>query len=235
MPPAGERRRAGWGEFRRSYPGIVATMAFALAAMLALDGWIVYKRVRYGREVERLRAGMSGAERKKADLLLASDENKFRVMVALIRRQAQVDKEIHLSVSVGSGMMYLEREGALLREMRTEVGPEKLVGTSPDTVRMAIPRGARTVERVLGAKDPWEVPKWVYTDRGLAMPADRSVKGALGPVAILLNGGTVIYAMPAAGPLADPNYILPGSIRARSADIRAIAPNLKPGRTVYLY
>lgn len=210
-------------------------MAFALAAMLALDGWIIYKRIRYGREVDRLRAGMTGAERSRADLLLASDENKFRVMVALIRRQAQVDKEIHLSVSVDSGMMYLEREGALLREMRTEVGPEKLVGTSPDTVRMAIPRGARTVERVLGAKDPWEVPKWVYTDRGLATPVDRSLRGALGPAAVVLNGGTVIYTMPSAGPLNDSSYVMPGAVRLKAQDLKAVTPNLARGSKVYFY
>lgn len=235
VPPAGERRRPGWGEFRRSYPGLVATMALALAVMLALDGWIIYKRVKYAREVERLRSGMTSAERKKADLLLASDENKFRVMVALIRRQAQVDKEIHLSVSVDSGMMYLEREGALLREMRAEIGPEKLVGTSPDTIRMAIPRGTRTVERVLGATDPWEVPRWVYTDRRLAIPGERSLRGALGPVAVVLNGGTVIYTMPSAGPLNDSSYVMPGAVRVRAQDLKAVTPNLARGSKVYFY
>ena len=99
---------------------------------------------------------------------------------------------------------------------------------------MSQPRGARTVEKILQG-GAWEVPKWVYADRGLPEPADRTIKGALGPVAVLLSGGTVVYSLPTDGPLADPNYLLPGSIRARSADLRAIVPNLQVGRTVYLY
>lgn len=233
-PPSGERRRSGWNEFRHAYPGILATMAVALLVMLAADAWLVYKNHYYTSEVARLRSGMSDAEKKQADAVIATEENKLRVAVALIKRQAQGDKELHVSIAVDSGRMILEQEGALLREMPVEVAPAKIIGTGPDTVRMSPPRGARTVEKVL-SDGSWEVPKWVYTDRGLEVPADRSVKGALGPIAILLNGGTVIYSLPTAGPLADPNYILPGSIRARSADIRAIAPNLTPGRTVYLY
>ena len=57
--------------------------------------------------------------------------------------------------------MYLEREGALLREMPITVGPERRVGTPPDTVHIAAPRGKRTVEAVLGENDAWEVPAWV--------------------------------------------------------------------------
>lgn len=209
-------------------------MGLAFVVMLAIDGWLVYKRHYYTSEVSRLRSGMSDAEKKQADAVIATEENKLRVAVALIKRQAQGDKELHVSISVDSGRMLLEQEGALLREMPVEIAPAKIIGTGPDTVRMSPPRGARTVEKVLDG-GTWEVPKWVYTDRGLEIPPDRSAKGALGPAAILLNGGTVIYALPSDGPLADPNYILPGSIRARAADIKAIAPNLKPGRTVYLY
>ena len=61
------------------------------------------------------------------------------------------------------------------------------------------------------------------------------VAGALGPGAILLSGGAVIYAHPTGGPLSDSSYVLPGAIRARVQDLRAIAPNLTPGMSVYLY
>jgi hypothetical protein len=230
-----DRRRASWGEFRRSYPGILATMAVALATMLILDGWLMYKRVRYEREVERLRGGMTAFERQKADMILAADEHRLSVMLELIRRQSLGDKRLHLGVAVDSGRMFLERDGARLREMPVQVGPEKTVGVAPDTVRMVRPRGTRTVERVLTADDSWEVPAWVYTDRGLAVPAERGVKGALGPAAVLLSGGAVLYAPPSAGPLNDPAYVLPGSVRAREADLRAILPNVQPGMTVYFY
>jgi hypothetical protein len=234
-PPHLERRRPGWREFRHSYPGILATMAVALLIFLAIDGWLIYKQQKYRSEVARLRAGMSDFERRQTDVLLASDENRLRIMVELIRRQAEGDKQLHLAISADSGIMYLQREGAKLREMETETGPERTVGTPPDTVRMAVPRGTRTVERILRASDAWEVPAWVYTDRGLAVPTQRSVKGALGPIAIVLNGGTVIYSFPDAGPLNDSSYVLPGGVRAKAADLRAVVPNLKPGMTVYFY
>jgi hypothetical protein len=131
--------------------------------------------------------------------------------------------------------MYLEREGALLRDIAVRIGPERRVGIPPDTLVIATPRGARRVTEILGAEAPWQVPEWVYADRGLAVPADRAVRGALGDVAIVLDGGTLIYSPPTTGPLNDDAYVLPGSIRASAADLRAIAPNLKPGSMVYFY
>lgn len=234
-PPGGERRRASWREFRHAYPGILVTLTLAIAMMVALDAWLIAKMVRYRGEVRRLRGNMTVAERRRTDLLLESEENKFRVMIELIRRQARGDKQLNLAVSVDSGLMYLGREGAVLRQMRVEIGPEKTVGTSPDTVRMTPPRGQRTVERLVGAGDEWDVPAWVYTERGLAVPAKRTAKGALGPTAIIVTGGTVIYSMPQSGPLADSAWVMPGSIRASASDLRAIAPNVERGMSIYFY
>ena len=122
--PFRERRRPGWREFRRSYPGILITMSIALVAFLAIDGWLLRKRARYRHEIERLRAEMTGLERSRTDAILARDENRLRLAVELIRRQSRIDKDLHLSVTVDSGVMYLEREGAHLREMPIQVGPE---------------------------------------------------------------------------------------------------------------
>ncbi len=230
-----ERRRRGWQEFRHAYPGLITTMFVALVIMLIASGWLIARRARYQSEIARLRSGMSAAERARADILEQSEENKFQVMIALLRRQAQGDKTLHLSVALDSGVMYFEREGALLREMPMQVGPEKLVGEPPDTVRLAPPRGVRTVERVLKVKDAWEVPRWVYSDRGLDAPGARNVRGALGPVALVLAGGTVIYSMPTSGPLNDSVYVLPGSVRARASDLQAIVPNITRGMKVYFY
>lgn len=235
IAPGTERRREGWREFRHAYPGILATMSVALLVMLVASGLLLYKRITYQREIDRLRSGMTDVERRRADMLMESTENRFQVMVELIRRQALGDKELHLAVAVDSGIMRLQREGALLRDMRVAFGPEKVVGAPPDTVHMAVPRGTRTVEKIVDGSDGWEVPRWVYEDRGLAVPDDRTVKGALGPAAILLNGGTVLYSMPSAGPLNDSSYVLPGSVRMRAEDLRAIRPNLKAGMRVYFY
>jgi hypothetical protein len=233
-PPPKDRRRPGWREFRRSYPGILITMGIALVGFLAIDAWLIRKRLRYRDEIERLRAEMTALERSRTDAILARDENRLRLALELIRRQARIDKDLHLSVTVDSGVMILEREGAHLREMPIQIGPEKTVGVAPDTVRMVAPRGARTIERILDDSASWEVPAWVYADRGI--PAGESrLAGALGPAAIRLDGGTVIYSLPSVGPLNDSSYVLPGAIRVRAGDLKAIAPNLRPGVAVYFY
>lgn len=230
----GDRRRTSWREFRRQYPGFIFTMALAFAIMLAIDGWLIYKRVAYSSEIERLQANMSESEREKTDLIVQSEENKIRMAVELIRRQARLDKRLHLSIPLDSATMYLEREGATLRQIPVVIGPERVVGISPDTVRIVVPRGERTVRQVL-QNETWTVPGWVYTDRGIAAQAERSIRGALGPVALILDGGVVIYSVPSVGPLADSSYVMPGSIRAPEADLRAILPNLEEGMKVYLH
>ena len=233
--PTPDRRRASWSEFRDAYPGILTTMAVSLFVLVALDGWLIYKGTHYRGEIARLRAGMSTAERRRADAVLAADERRMQVIVELAKRQALGDKELHLSVSVDSSLMHLERDGAILRDMQVEVGPEKRVGVPPDTLHMAAPRGTRRVEKVLDGAAVWEVPRWVYTDRDLPVPDDRTLKGALGPAAVILDGGTVVYTMPSVGPLNDSTYVMPGSVRVRASDLRAIVPDLKPGMTVYFY
>ena len=79
------------------------------------------------------------------------------------------------------------------------------------------------------------MPAWVYQDRGLTVPNNRKVRGALGPVAIVLEGGTVIYSTPARGPLSDTAYVMPGAVRAKPEDLQAIVPNLARGTKVYFF
>jgi len=232
--PRTDRRRLGWREFRRSYRGFVITLTLAVAIFVALDVFLVMRYQRYQRETRELRAAMSDVERKRTDEILAQNENRLKVMVELFRRQAKVDPALHLSVSLDSSVMYLQREGALLREMPITVGPERRVGTPPDTVHIAAPRGKRTVEAVMGENEAWDVPAWVYADRGIPAGETR-LAGALGPAAIRLDGGTVIYSLPSVGPLNDSSYVLPGAIRVRASDLKAIAPNLRPGVAVYFY
>jgi hypothetical protein len=229
------RAASGFREFRRRHPGFLAAIIIVALGVIAIDGYLIYKRTKYRAEIQRLRAGMSEFEKRRADAVLASEEKQLQVMVQLLRRQARVDKEIHLAVSVDSAFMGLEREGAILRDMRVEIGPEKTVGAPPDTVRITVPRGTRSVLRLVGPTDGWEVPRWVYEDRGLPVPNNRTVRGALGPAAIVLEGGTVIYSMPTRGPLNDTAYVMPGAVRAKGEDLRAVIPNLARGAKVYFF
>jgi hypothetical protein len=141
----GDRRRGTWRDFRRAYPGFVFVLGLGLAAMVALDGWLIAKRFKYNRDVSLLREHMTQAERERTDAIVQSEQNKLRIAIELAKRQAKFDKRLHLNVSIDSARMYLTREGALLREMPVQFGPERAVAESSSAPPAAIPRGERTV------------------------------------------------------------------------------------------
>jgi hypothetical protein len=143
-----DRRRGGWRDFRRAYPGFVFTLLIGLIAMLAIDAFLILKRRSYEAEVSRLRANMTQQEKERTDAIVAAEENKLRLALALARRQAKLEKTLHLSVAVDSGKIYLEREGAVLREMAAAFGPDGKVSNGVDSIPIAVPRGERSVTRV---------------------------------------------------------------------------------------
>lgn len=144
----GDRRRGGWRDFRQAYPGFVFTLLIGLFAMLAIDAFLLLKHRSYDAEVARLRANMSEQEKQRTDAIVAAEGNKVRIALALARRQAKLEKKLHLSVAVDSGKMYLEREGAVLREMAAVFGPEGMVRTNGDSIPIAVPRGERLVAKI---------------------------------------------------------------------------------------
>ena len=143
-----DRRRGGWSDFRRAYPGFVFTLLFALAVIVALDVYLVVKRRAYETEVARLRANMSETERAKTDAIVAQEQNKTRIALELAKRQAKFEKTLHLSVAVDSGKIYLERDGAVLREMAAMFGPDAKVSNGTDSIPVVVPRGQRSVAKI---------------------------------------------------------------------------------------
>ena len=141
----GDRRRGGWRDFRRAYPGFVFVLGLGLVTMIAVDAWLFVKRVKYNHDVAELRAHMTDAERERTDAIVQSEQNKLRIAIELAKRQAKFDKKLHLNVSVDSARMYLTREGALLREMPVQFGPERPVSPGDSAPPAALPRGERTV------------------------------------------------------------------------------------------
>ena len=224
-----------WRELWEAYPRIATGVLLSIAFLLLADLLLVSERVRYGRELRRLRASMTETEARRVDAIAASEENRLAIAAELARRQALGDVELHLSVDTANGLLYLQRQGARLREMPVRLGREATVGTPPDAVRLAPPLGKRSVARVVDGSYRWAVPSWVYLDRGLPVPGEARVPGALGPLAILLDSGAVLYSRPAAGPLSDASYVLPGSVRAEADDFQAIRESLQPGMAVYFH
>lgn len=144
----GDRRRVRWRDFRREYPGFVFALLLALLAMLALDGFLLYKRRAYTAEVDRLREAMTDTERQRADAIIQAERDKARIALELVKRQARLEMTLHLAVAIDSGRIYLEREGAALRDMAALFGPETGITPGTDSLPVVIPRGQRTVARV---------------------------------------------------------------------------------------
>src|SRR5213075_762419 len=148
----GDRRRGTWRDFRRAYPGFVFVLGLALLTMIGVDGWLLAKRVKYNHDVRLLREHMTAAERERTDAIVKSEQNKLQIAIELAKRQAKFDKRLHLNVSVDSARMYLTREGALLREMPVQFGPERAAAESSSAPPAALPRGERTVADISDTK-----------------------------------------------------------------------------------
>jgi hypothetical protein len=206
-----------------------------LVLVLAIDAFLLIRKQRYDAEAERLRSGMTEVERLRTDALVARDKDRAAVMFQLIRRQALGDPNLHLSVMLDSSLMILERSNAILREMPVEIGGESSIDTTPASRRIAIPSGVRSIDRLIGRNDRYTLPAWVWEQRNLPVPEDRSHPKYLGAGGMVLSGGTLVYAMPQEGPLADTSWVMPGTIRIRAADLDAIRPNLVRGMKIYLF
>jgi hypothetical protein len=210
-------------------------MALGLVFLVLLDGFLAFKAWEYRRQIQEDRASMTATERERADALVAGQAGRAELQQALVAQQAVKEKGLNLSVSLDEGTMDLQREGAQLREVRVQIGPEVTVGQPPGARKITPPLGRRQVAGVVDGGYAWEVPAWVWTQRGQSAPASRRIAGALGDIAVLLDDGTVIYSKPKAGPLADDSYVLPGGVRADADDLQALRPNLGPGTPVYFH
>jgi hypothetical protein len=170
----GDRRRGKWNDFRRAYPGFVFVLGIALFAMLAVDAWLLFKRVQYNRDVSQLRAHMTEAERQRTDAIVEAEQNKLRIAIELAKRQSKFDKRLHLNVSIDSSRMYLTREGAVLREMAVQFGPERGVSDSSSAPPAATPRGERTIAALSDTKITLDGGAFIFSSQAPKLEGDTS-------------------------------------------------------------
>jgi len=211
------------------------SLAFVVLGLAAIDGILLYKRSQYRAEATRLRAGMSSIERQRTDAIVEAEADRSGVILQLVRRQSLGDDALHLAVNTDSSFVALDRGGTRLRVMPARFGKEQRVGVPPDTVWVAVPRGMRTVEHVVKSGERFELPEWLWADRGLPLPDQRAGEGWIGTNALVTSGGTLLYALPEGGPLADSSYVMPGAVRLSAADLAAVRENLTPGMRVYFF
>ncbi|MHB1311756.1 MAG: hypothetical protein ACYC3L_07030 [Gemmatimonadaceae bacterium] len=140
----------GWRSLWREHPRLMRVICWSFGAALLASAALAWRAAEYRKEIAALRAGMTGIEKVKADLALASDARRLQVMMALALRQARSDGDLHVSVSVDSGLLHLEQRGAILRTAAVSVGADGWQRTASDSIPIASPRGVRRVEEVRG-------------------------------------------------------------------------------------
>lgn len=140
----------GWRALWREHPRVMRVLSWTFALALFSAAALAWRGAEYRNEIGALRAGMSGIDRIKADLALASDARRLQVMMALAVRQARTDGGLHISISVDSGLLHLEQRDAVLRTATVEVGADGWQAIAGDSIPIASPLGVRHVEEVRG-------------------------------------------------------------------------------------
>ncbi|MEK6611278.1 MAG: hypothetical protein AABZ29_00670 [Gemmatimonadota bacterium] len=140
----------GWRVLWREHPRLMRVLMWTFAGALFAAAALAWRGAQYRNEIAALRAGMSGIDKVKADLALASDARRLQVMMALAVRQARTDGGLHISVSVDSGLLHLEQQGAILRTASVQVGADGWQAVDGDSIPLASPLGIRRVEEVRG-------------------------------------------------------------------------------------
>ena len=220
---------------RGALPARTLVLLGGLAALLVGDGWLAIRVRALQAEAHQFRTDAFGTNSATADAQMAAQKARLQSVLDRVRAEAGADRGLHLSIDVDSGSARLERDGLVLHVMDIDIGPESVVGIAPDTQRLAAPRGIRAVRSVVAKGAVYELPAWLWRERGRDVPASRKLKGALGLGAAVLEDGTLIYARTTDGPLADSLYVWPGAVRLAVEDLKAVLPNLKPGVKVYLF
>lgn len=226
--------KACWHVFREHYPHLAAGLALGIAALILADITLVFEDMAANRQQARMNASLVQADAKRSAERKAAEEHLAAASAERARREALTARGLHLAIDCGNKVMSLRREGALLREMPVRLR-EPAPGTGSKVIEPAPPRGRHVVVALVDKEYRFEVPEEAFRIQGIPVPVDRTIAGALGPDAVILNSGALIYSLPETGPLSDPRYLIPGAVRVETADLRALKESLRPGMAVYFY
>jgi len=217
-----------WRELRESYPQIASCLVLAGAVLLLTDLSLIIKHIEFGRQQTELRSVLAQTEIQRATAVQVTERNIGATGAGLAHREMLLSRELHLAVDRHKGVMYLRQSGSVLREMPIRLSPETSAAAArQENVLSAQPRGRRVLARVLEAGASRELPESDF--------ARLTSTGSIGPLAIILDDGALIYSQPGTGPPLGPRDLPPGSVRAEAADLEAIKADLQPGMRLYLY
>jgi len=236
-----------WQELSNVHPRIAACFVLTFALLILADLSLILKSIEFGRGQQSLHAALTQIDTESAAAEDATKRNLSAADLGLARREALLARELHLVVDCDKGVMYLRRDGLILREMPVSLGREVTaatqvaagsqaiagsqadLGSQAEAAPRAVLLGRHVVVSVMDGTSPGRMP-----ESGQSLPADRVLSGRSGPLAVLLDRGAVITPEPGSDPAHDAG-LPPGSIRVATADLEAIKAVLQPGMKVYFY
>jgi len=214
--------------------------SLALVALLLGGAAAIWSRVpKYQSEMAAFNARMTAAERATRDSVLANQQKRTQLGMAILQRDIRIralqQKKVHLAIVLKDSVLELRHGRATLRRAKLQIGPDATV-KAPDgrTWRLVRPLGERTVAEK--EESPvYTVPEWVYVQRGQPIPpeSERRVPGGLGSYVIRLDDGTEIHTEPKRGPLQ--GQVKPAAFQARARDMGAIFGAVRDEMPVYIY
>ena len=224
---------------RREHPVFFWGTLVLAALFLTGAAAIAYRVPKYRAETAAFNAQLTEAQKATRDSLLANQERRTQLGVAMLRRDMRIrsleNSQRHLAIILEDSALELRQGRATLRRAKIDVGPDSTIhGPNGETWRLVRPVGERRIAD--RQRNPtYTIPEWVYVSRGEEVPSEeaRRVAGGLGAYVIRLNDGTEIYSKPSTGPLADD--VKPGGFMARGGDLGAIFDAVGKDTPVYIY
>jgi hypothetical protein len=231
--------RTGRRGLRRDHPAFFWGTLVLAALLLGAAGVVASRVPRYRAETEYLNQRLTVAQKATRDSLLAAQEKRTQLAVAVLRRDMRIrsleTRKRHLAIVVDDSVLELRQGAATLRRAKLTIGADSII-KAPDgrTWRLVRPVGERKVAQKQ-TSPAYVVPEWVYISRGQPVPAEgeRRVPGGLGRYVLRLDDGTEIYSQPQAGPLKD--LVKPGAFMAQARDLAAIFDAVGQDTPVYIY
>ncbi|GFO56934.1 hypothetical protein GMSM_39410 [Geomonas sp. Red276] len=217
-----------WHHLHENYPRRTVLYTVAIALFLLADLILIAKHLQYLREQPKLLASMDQADLLRVESMEQAERNLAERRMLLGRREAVLARGPHLSIDCSRGVMYLQHDRAVLREMPVRLGSALTAATPDGSLLVPLRRSRRILAGgiVTVAAPAAPLPNGATGPEGAAASAD--------PLPVLLEGGVAIYPMPEDGSLSGGQYP-PNAIQVARSDLEAIRETLHPGMRVYFY
>ncbi len=224
--------------FRRRAPRLfgllVGLLVLTVVSAVAMTVW----GTRIGRQVSALNGQLTATDQQQKAQLMSLQQDRLMLAGQLDEMETKLASTkadgTHLAIDLSDSTLYLEFNDKTLRAVKLRLGADTTVQVpGGERYTFIVPRGPFVVEKV-GRNVEWQVPDWLYTLHGKAVPDVRPrITGGLGRYVLFLGENIVIHSPPVeSSPLTQP---YPGSFEAPEADLKALFETVKVGTKVFIY